>query len=253
MRRSELLPAAVTHIAVLAVALAVLARAAPNSPAYCSAATTVPSPQEFKGSGYELDLPSDWADVTKAVKDAADNAAKTDSKSHLDSMFLGPDQMTGVNVTIKPGSPTIDEANISGAAEDLRKQGVPLGMRTEVLNCRIVGVGGRNFFLAKVNNSGAMFACSMRQWFLIGTAGGHRYIFCFSSPLSDAEKWEPVFDRIVQSVRLEDKEGAASSASGWDWLFHGAAENALRWALIPVLVGGAVFVSLLRRRFGKVK
>jgi hypothetical protein len=183
---------------------------------------------EYKGNGYSLSLPVGWTVADKDSKQAVEDTAKSKFKVEpgMDAVFFALDRSTNANVVITSGSLPVAQKEISGAIEAIRSGYASLGITTQWVDSQVVQVNGRSYYLFKMDNSHSSFPARMRQWHLIGSAGGKIYTFTFSTNSSDAAAWEPTFNQLVQSVTLHP--GIVG------WLLE------LPWLVQSVLVGGVI-------------
>lgn len=189
---------------------------------------------EFKGNGYSLTVPDDWTQTTKDAKRTLEDTvrSKTRTGPGMDAVLFAPDKITNANVVIAEGRPRISQSGLSEARQAIIDSLTSSGIKTNVLDCQIINSNGRDFILFKADDSHAAFPGQMRQWALVGAGGDKVYTFTFTTMSKDASKWEPTFDRIVHSVKIE--------SGAMDWFNELPA--VLRWGMIGGMIGGMVGV-----------
>ena len=190
--------------------------------------------------GFSLEYPDSWKVASKELLKAAEHEAQPllEKVGAVDFdqvavIVLSPtiDKFVeNVNVVVASGAPPVDEQAKREYVQGLTEQYSGMGLRPSNVKSELIEVGDRRAISVRLD---AVFPGQdepIRQWQVLVPAGRRLYVVTCSALASDFAQYEPVFSKIVHSLR---------SKGGLAEFWHNL-PTILRYAIIGGLIGGVI-------------
>lgn len=203
--------------------------------------------KEYNSDGFSFEYPDDWAVAAKDLNGQIGEQGAIPAKVLAESevVIYSPDMQAWCFMHTKRGFFTSNEENqdLELFKRDAVKTMADQGITAEILECRLVRINNRNFILLKVNGT-SPDGFAVRGWSLVGSGATTAYMVQFMTPLERAGDFEPAFDKITQSVRIE--------SGSLDWFCN--ISRVSRWCILGlagcITIAAIILVrpNFMRRR-----
>jgi len=218
---------------------------------FCSATVPIavsPAAEYSSPKGFSFQYPDSWRIATggqqvgvKKLVQKTFKGINPERVRRLAVVLLDSEQdefVENVNVVIAKGRMPLEKESDDEILKMLKQQWARLGLSVRVLKHERIKIQGRPAFSVQYESQFAQQSGPVRQWAVMVPGNGRTYIMTCSAAAKDFERYQPIFNQIISSFRVD------TGLAGWWYALPPVLRSAILGGAIGGLAGAGVALAL---------